>query len=87
MNSKPRRMRDSRCALIAASLALAPVVAAGAEKDAPVVLKVPDAGAIAAAGEVALLKAGLDAIEAMDIGTARRIRDRLPEDNIDRHIL
>ena len=48
---------------------------------------IPDAGAIAASGEIALLKAGLDAIEAMDIGGARRIRDRFPEKSLDRHIL
>ncbi len=89
MISKLRRRRDSRFALIAASLALVPASAAsaGADKDPTVVLTVPDAGAIAAAGEIALLKAGLDAIEAMDIGRARRIRDRLPETSIDRHIL
>ena len=95
MISKLRRGRDSRFALIAAALALAPAAATGteadkrasAEKDATVVFAVPDAGAIAAAGEIALLKAGLDAIEAMDIGRARRIRDRLPETSIDRHIL
>jgi soluble lytic murein transglycosylase len=89
MISKLRRRRDSRFALIAAALALMPDAATGAgvEEKATVVFAVPDARAIAAAGEVALLKAGLDAIEAMDIGRARRIRDRLPENNIDRHIL
>jgi soluble lytic murein transglycosylase len=89
MISKLRRRRDSRFALIAASLALAPAAAAGAsvEKDATVVFAMPDPGVIAASGEIALLKAGLDAIEAMDIGRARRIRDRLPETSIDRHIL
>ena len=89
MISKLRRGRDSRFALIAASLALAPAAAAGAsaEKDATVVFAMPDPGVIAASGEIALLKAGLDAIEAMDIGRARRIRDRLPETSIDRHIL
>lgn len=87
MISKLRRRRDSRFALIAASLALAPAAAVGAEKDATFAFVMPDAGAVAAAGEIALLKAGLDAIEAMDIGKARRIRDRLPEASIDRHIL
>jgi soluble lytic murein transglycosylase len=87
MISKLRRRRDSRFALIAASLALAPAAAGGAEKVATVAFVMPDAGAVAAAGEIALLKAGLDAIEAMDIGKARRIRDRLPEASIDRHIL
>jgi soluble lytic murein transglycosylase len=89
MISKLRHRRDSRFALIAASLALTPAAALGAsaEGETAVVLAVPDAGAIAASGEIALLKAGLDAIEAMDIGKARRIRDRLAQDNIDRHIL
>lgn len=87
MISKLRRRRDSRFALIAASLALAPAAAVGAEKEATFAFVMPDAGAVAAAGEIALLKAGLDAIEAMDIGKARRIRDRLPEASIDRHIL
>lgn len=87
MISKLRRRRDSRFALIAASLALAPTAAVCAEKDATLAFVMPDAGAVAAAGEIALLKAGLDAIEAMDIGKARRIRDRLPEASIDRHIL
>lgn len=96
MISKLRRGRDRRFALIAASLALAPAVAMGAsvekggsaKKDASVVFApMPDAGAISASGEIAILKAGLDAIEAMDIGRARRIRDRLPETSIDRHIL
>ena len=89
MISKLRRRRDSRFALIAASLALVPAAAAGASADgeATVVFAMPDAGTIAASGEIALLKAGLDAIEAMDIGRARRIRDRLPENNLDRHIL
>lgn len=87
MISKLRRRRDSRFALIAASLALAPTAAVCAEKEATLAFVMPDAGAVAAAGEIALLKAGLDAIEAMDIGKARRIRDRLPEASIDRHIL
>jgi soluble lytic murein transglycosylase len=89
MISKLRHRRDSRFALIAASLALTPtaVFGASAEVETAVVLAIPDAGAIAASGEIALLKAGLDAIEAMDIGKARRIRDRLPQNNIDRHIL
>lgn len=88
MISKLRRRRDSRFALIAASLALAPVAAGASDaKDAPVVFAMPDPGVIAAAGEIAPLKAGLDAIQAMDIGRARRIRDRLPETSIDRHIL
>src|SRR5690606_17723991 len=89
MISKLRQVRNSRFALIAASLTLATAAAvgAGAEGKTAVVLAMPDAGAIAAAGEIALLKAGLDAIEAMDIGRARRIRDRLPQNNIDRHIL
>lgn len=89
MISKLRRRRDSRFAFIAASLALLPAAAAGAsaQKDATVALAMPDAGVIAASGEIALLKAGLDAVEAMDIGRARRIRDRLPETSIDRHIL
>lgn len=88
MISKQRRRRDSRFALIAASLALAPIATgASAEQEATVVVAVPDAGAIAASGEFALLKAGLDAIEAMDIGGASRIRDRLPETSLDRRIL
>jgi soluble lytic murein transglycosylase len=89
MISKQRRRRDSRFALIAAALALMPAAATGAsvEGKATVAYATPDAGAIAASGEIALLKAGLDAIKAMDIGRARRIRDRLPEDNLDRHIL
>ena len=89
MISKQRRRRDSRFALIAASLALVPATAAGAsvEKDATVAFADPGCGCDPASGEIALLKAGLDAIEAMDIGGARRIRDRLPEKSIDRHIL
>lgn len=89
MISKPRPLRIDRFALIAASLVLTPAHAGedSVKSPATVAYVMPDAGVIAAMGQYALLKAGLDAIEAMDIGGARRIRDRLPENNIDRHIL
>lgn len=88
MTRSGRRVRKNRFALVAASLALVPLAGNGrAETPAITVKFVPDAGVIAASGEVALLKAGLGAIQSMDIGRARRIRDRLPENSIDRHIL
>lgn len=84
-----RLVRANSLALLAATLALLPAAAPAAETDRQITLPmaVPDAGVIAAAGEIALLKAGLDAVQAMDIGRARRIRDRLPEDSLDRHII
>jgi len=38
-------------------------------------------------GSIAKLKSGLDALSAKDLARARAVRDNLPEDSLDRHIL
>ncbi len=48
---------------------------------------VPDAVAIAAQGRIHDLKSGLSALAGGNISGARLIRDRLPADSIDRHVL
>ena len=91
MISKLRRRRDSRFALIAASLALVPAAAAGASVDgeATVVFAMPDAGArLRPPARSPLLKAGLDALSRRWTSAGHaRIRDGLPENSLDQHIL
>lgn len=82
-----------RFALLGAFLAFTPVAVTGAGVDAQMTAAIPaqpggfvGAGATAA-GSIAVLKSGLDALSARDIDGARAIRDRLPRNSLDHHIL
>jgi soluble lytic murein transglycosylase len=83
-----RSVRHHRFGLIAASLALAPAAAIGAGLDVQTTAAIvmPEAG-LTVSDSVARLKSGLDALSQKDVGTARAIRDGLPETSLDRHIL
>lgn len=86
MTTKLYRERASRFALVAAALALATSNANVARAE-PVAATMPDAGAVAGQGRIQALKSGLSALAAGNISGARAIRDRLPADSIDRHVL
>ncbi len=85
--------RQHRFALIGAIFALTPALAIGASVDAQTTAAIPalpgnfvSAGS-AAAGSIANLKSGLDALAAQEVGRARAVRDSLSENSLDRHIL
>ncbi|MEP9371067.1 lytic transglycosylase domain-containing protein [Mesorhizobium sp. KR1-2] len=80
-------------ALLGAIIALTPVAAFGASADVQTTAAIPampggfiNAGATAV-GDIAALKAGLDALSERDIPRARAARDSLPQNSLDRHIL
>jgi len=80
-------------ALIGAIIALTPAAAIAATVDTQLTAAIParpggfvNAGATAS-GDITVLKSGLDALSAKDIAQARAIRDTLPPDSLDRHIL
>lgn len=88
-----RATGQHRFALICAIMAMTPAAALGATVDAQTTAAIPprpgafvEAGSTAA-GSVAALKSGLDALAARDIGRARSVRDSLPPASLDRHIL
>lgn len=88
--------RSHRFALLGATLALIPVAAIGGGVDVQLTSAIPmprlegqsgqDASPSPSAN-VALLKSGLDRLAANDIGGARQVREALPADSLDRHIL
>lgn len=80
-------------ALLGAIIALTPVAAFGTSADVQTTAAIPampggfiNAGATAV-GDIAALKAGLDALSERDIPRARAGRDSLPQNSLDRHIL
>ncbi len=78
----------SRFAYFAASLALAQTALAGeATVAVPAPLVMPDPGEIAAQGRIFPLRSGLDALNRGDVAGARRARDRLADDSLERQIL
>jgi len=88
-----RAKRQNRFALISAIIALMPAAANAATVDTQLTAAIParpggfaNAGATAS-GDIGILKSGLDALSAKDIARARAIRDTLPPDSLDRHIL
>jgi soluble lytic murein transglycosylase len=88
-----RAKRRHRFALIGAIMAMAPAGAIGATVDAQTTAAIPprpgafvDAGSIAV-GDTTVLRSGLEALGARDVTRARAIRDTLPQDSLDRHIL
>ena len=82
-------------ALLGAVAALMPGMAVGGSVDVQVTSAIPMPGlqdegrkqACAHPPSVALLKSGLDALAAGDIAGARAVRDALPANSLDRHIL
>lgn len=88
-----RATGQHRFALICAIMAMTPAAALGATVDAQTTAAIPprpgafvEAGSTAA-GSVAVLKSGLDALSARNIARARSVRDSLPPASLDRHIL
>jgi soluble lytic murein transglycosylase len=78
--------RRNRLAFLCAAIAILPAAAFGASADrktAP--FTAPNAAGLPV--DDTRLKAGLEALAAGEIGTARAARDGLPEDGLDRHIL
>ncbi|CAN7434972.1 lytic transglycosylase domain-containing protein [Mesorhizobium sp. LjNodule214] len=88
--------RSHRFALLGATLALIPVAAIGGGVDVQLTSAIPmprlddqsgqDASPSPSAS-VALLKSGLDRLAASDIAGARQVREALPANSLDRHIL
>ncbi|ANT50740.1 lytic transglycosylase domain-containing protein [Mesorhizobium amorphae] len=89
--------RPHRFALLGATLALIPGMAIGGSVDVQLTSAIPmpdlqsqsDPGRQDArpSPSIALLKSGLDRLAANDIGGARQVREALPADSLDRHIL
>ncbi|PWJ85273.1 soluble lytic murein transglycosylase [Pseudaminobacter salicylatoxidans] len=89
-----RANRQYRLALLGAIITLMPATAIGATVDSQLTAAIPTARPAGlpdvgtpADRNISTLKSGLDALAAKDIDRARTIRDGLPADSLDRHIL
>lgn len=90
MNRKLLRKRASRISFIAVSVTLASVIGgkAGAPEQHPAIaLVAPDAPAVATQSPIEPLKAGLAALTDGDVASARRFRDQMPVESLDRRVL
>ncbi|TIQ98832.1 MAG: lytic transglycosylase domain-containing protein, partial [Mesorhizobium sp.] len=78
-------------ALVGAILLLTPSLVAAGKVDVQVTSTIPMPnrlqGPESPPASVARLKSGLDALAANDIAGARRVRDALPVNSLDQHIL
>ena len=83
--------RPFRTAFFSVIVALAPSAAIGASLDAHVTAAIPLPGiaedAPRISPDIAQLKSGLDALAARNIVGARAMRDSLPANSLDRHVL
>ena len=91
INIMPTR-RPHLSALLAAIAVLVPGAAAGGGVDVQLTSAIPmpglqDGKQSYASADVARLKSGLDALAGKDIPAARAVRDGLPANSLDRHIL
>jgi soluble lytic murein transglycosylase len=83
-------MRPYRPVIIACAIVLAVLATAGTSLDAgspPATDAVPSLPQKAASPELMRLTNGLDALARKDIATARAVRDAMPADSLDKHVL
>jgi soluble lytic murein transglycosylase len=79
--------RPYRAAILGVAIALFPGAVLDAGLDAQPTFAIPMPALDREASSVSQLKSGLDALAAHDIDGARAIRDALPENSLDRHVL